>query len=1198
MTGGSVTPAAAYPGYSSSWQPAASGKNTTVVSAQSLPANSTQTFTISVTVTIAASVTPAALDCATQAKGLLNSATLVSGNQVITDDACLTVPLPAITHTKVVTSNTQNADGTWTVVYTVAVTNTGTVAGVYSLTDTPKLAVAGKISIVGTPSATGPTSQAATWNGGANQVLASNQPIVAGATQNFVITVVASVAKDVTGTAPALCAPNGTNGFLNSASLTANGATVEKTACAEPAKPAFQKDPGTATQQPDGTWKVTYTLTVTNPSRVSALHYSIVDAPQLQTGVTQIGPATSSPVANPAWTGTAPNTTLVTDAVIAASAASGPLRTVVYTITVPVAIAPDVAIDQDSCDAGEPGIPVVNEAALTSGNDTIGDDACVTIPLPTINHTKTVVSTEMLPDGDWKIVYDVEVSNPGAVSGFYSLSDAPQLPVGSAITLVDASATFGGNPVAGFNGTSEQTLATNRLLAGGASETYRVTVVADVAAGVVGTADAACNPQDDTSGFNNIATLTVNGVETEAADCSSPTLPKFTKNFVDAIAAGANTWNVQFDLVADNSGFGSKDVYYTLADLPGFPTGVDVNSVTVSGFATSLPTTAVRLPSGSVHTYRITINATVPAGFPTDELTCTGEPGSGFYNAATLTVGNDALPSDDCGDITESVVPIIQKTVVGQPKQLVDGSWAITYDVTVSADSDLEAVYDLSDELGFGAGIVVTSAEVVAAPVTTNPDWDGVNDLVIATGVVLPAGDVVHTYTIDVVATVPATSFEDDTTLCLTGEPPADGGFLNTATLTSGDAEPRVAWDCAEPALPTITKVVDPANPPVRQTDGSYLVTYLVTVANDSDVQVAYDLTDELGFAEGVTITDAEVTGPGARSEWDGRIDLLVASDQLLAADKQNVYTITLKATPTDALDLDDVTCDAEDGAGHGLFNLATITSGDYTDSDDACADLELARLTLVKHVDNDAFDGLDLDGHILADAGDWVLGADLADDSIEGRTGTDEVTSVLVPIGSWALGEQADPDSGTTLIDYYTAGDWSCDEGDLDGDTVVIAVGDDVTCEITNTGEPVDLKITKTDGGDIPTDEDATYQYTFVVENQGGIDVEDVVVTDVIPATIAVDLDFVTIPAGWVGTLEGADANGFGGTLVLTKATPFPVGATATFVFNVTTAATLPREGGNAAGQDLEHREHRDRRIVRRRSHAGRQHRPPRPRP
>src|SRR5690606_16842031 len=86
-----------------------------------------------------------------------------------------------------------------------------------------------------------------------------------------------------------------------------------------------------------------------------------------------------------------------------------------------------------------------------------------------------------------------------------------------------------------------------------------------------------------------------------------------------------------------------------------------------------------------------------------------------------------------------------------------------------------------------------------------------------------------------------------------------------------------------------------------------------------------------------------------------------------------------------------------------------------------------------------------------------------------------------------------------------------------------------------------------------------------------GEIDAHDVEVTDVIPSTLAVDLDFVTMPPGWVATLEGVDADGFGGTLVLSTASVFPVGATATFVFNVTTAETLPRDGGVATGRILD---------------------------
>ncbi len=55
----------------------------------------------------------------------------------------------------------QNADGTWTIVYTVTVSNPSKYAGiVYDLSDT--LAFGGTITVV-SASATGPSPQAGTW---------------------------------------------------------------------------------------------------------------------------------------------------------------------------------------------------------------------------------------------------------------------------------------------------------------------------------------------------------------------------------------------------------------------------------------------------------------------------------------------------------------------------------------------------------------------------------------------------------------------------------------------------------------------------------------------------------------------------------------------------------------------------------------------------------------------------------------------------------------------------------------------------------------------------------------------------------------------------------------------------------------------------------------------------------------------------
>ncbi len=1071
---------------------------------------------------------------------------------------------------KTVESLTQNADGTWTVVYTVTVTNRSLYAGlVYDLADALRFGG----SITASATATGPSPQAASWNGVGTTVLADDVALPKNSSHEYTVTAVASVPN---GAAPAVTecpTGDGPGGFLNAATLTVSGTEYTDDACAEPVTPTISKTADSATANADGTWTVDYTITVANDHSID-LFFDLVDDPQatFPSGVSIVSGATTPATG---WDGTTV-TTIADDAVVPAHGS------VQYEVSVVVAVAPDVTADALDCSTEDGGL--LNRASLTSGNQVLTDEDCASLESPTIVHDKSVVSTSQNPDGTWTIVYDVVVTNTGDITGSYDLSDELRAEVAGAITVVSASA----DGIPAWNGTSEQTLATDRTIAPGEAHAqhYTITVVAAVAEGATGTDATRCAADGGTNGFLNSATITVAGVDTEDTACSSPTQPTLTKQFVGAVPAGGNDWTVSYLITVDNSAAGSLDAYYTLADAPGFAselaiTGYAVTEtsadpdVTVAWNGGDLVPTPRSLAGGQVDTFRVDVTVTVPAGVDPDVLECTDEkaPGYGFQNLAAVAVGADTLTSVDCGDVTESAVPTITKSVVtGWPTQLADGTWEIAYDIVVSSVSQLDSVYSLTDALGFGEGITVNSAQIASDDATVDPAWDGEANTEVVADVVLPGG-ADHSYRVTVNASVAESAYLDGTTACDAGEA-EDGGFLNTATLTSGQADPITAADCASPAQPTITKVIDPANPPVRQDNGSYLVTYLVTVGNPSALVLSYDLDDELALPAGITVTGQQATGPdGAIAGWDGLVDTGLAAGALIEPASEHVYTITLTATPTAELDLDLAECTTE--PGHGLFNAAVLVSGGIEQSDNACADLPLARVTLVKQVDNSAFDGVDLGDATLGTTDDWVLGA-TGPVTITGTSGSAPVTSVLVPVGAYTLEEQISLESTNPLLATYVAGDWDCTSG-LDGSSLTLTVGDDVTCTIVNTGAPVDLSIVKLDGGEangeplVPTTEGGSYQYTFTIANEGDTDATGVTVTDEIPATLAVDIAALVLPDNWTATLTGKDEDGFGGTLVFRYLGVFEAGASAGITVTVHVAGSLPRAGDDPIGAILD---------------------------
>jgi len=113
-----------------------------------------------------------------------------------------------------------------------------------------------------------------------------------------------------------------------------------------------------------------------------------------------------------------------------------------------------------------------------------------------------------------------------------------------------------------------------------------------------------------------------------------------------------------------------------------------------------------------------------------------------------------------------------------------DGTWSIEYLLTATSSSHIEELYDLSDELKYGGNITVLTSEVVSLDgITVNEGWNGLDDLVVATDVAIPALGM-HEYLVTVTVRVGSsiTSAQADCTL---GSGETGTGLLNTAELTS-----------------------------------------------------------------------------------------------------------------------------------------------------------------------------------------------------------------------------------------------------------------------------------------------------------------------------------------------------------------------------------------------------------------------------
>uniref|UniRef100_UPI0012E9E5E4 DUF11 domain-containing protein n=1 Tax=Microbacterium karelineae TaxID=2654283 RepID=UPI0012E9E5E4 len=169
--------------------------------------------------------------------------------------------------------------------------------------------------------------------------------------------------------------------------------------------------------------------------------------------------------------------------------------------------------------------------------------------------------------------------------------------------------------------------------------------------------------------------------------------------------------------------------------------------------------------------------------------------------------------------------------------------------------------------------------------------------------------------------------------------------------------------------------------------------------------------------------------------------------------------------------------------------------------------------LTLVKTVVNDHGGTATVDDFPLTAEGPAT---------VTGISGTDDVTNVVVPAGSYDLSE--------VEVAGYAAGDWSCTGGALDGSTVALGLAADVTCEIVNDDIAPTLTLVKeisNDHGGQATTSD------FVLTAEGPVTISGVSGTPEVTGQVVEAGDYVLSEdgpsaytgAGWsctAGSLEG----------------------------------------------------------------------------
>ncbi len=490
--------------------------------------------------------------------------------------------------------------------------------------------------------------------------------------------------------------------------------------------------------QPDGAYNVTYTVTVTNQGGIGS--YTLIDTPAFDDDIVINSGNYTGEVAGALLPNAA--TVLTEENLIAANATE--TFTLVYNVTLNVS---GDANDTDGgdnvyteCGAGgpngngEPGQGLYNLVELDEGNDgsiDASDDACG--DLPAFNLNKEFVSAVQQADGSYDLSYTVMVSNIGGATGTYTITDTPSFE--DDITINSGSASWttsvGALQIAFDPATGTQTLETNRNLAAGESQTYRI--VYNVTLDLSGDAEDtdggdnvydACEGGDGEgltgtpgTGLYNRADLDINNDgEPDLSDDDCGDLPniELDKEFVSAIAVGDGTYDVTYTIDVTNSG-GAQGTY-SLQDTPAFDDDVVINSTSnyigeASGsLSTSGPTTLATdntIDAGTTETFTLVYNVTLDievnstdggdnvyteCGGNFSDEGLTGTPGTGLYNRADVdTNGDDVFDNgsdDDCGDLPLFDLELTKVVTSAEP--YVQGS-TVTYEVAVFNAGDIDA---------------------------------------------------------------------------------------------------------------------------------------------------------------------------------------------------------------------------------------------------------------------------------------------------------------------------------------------------------------------------------------------------------------------------------------------------------------------------------------------------------------------------
>lgn len=1125
-----------------------------------------------------------------------------------------TVTRFAPSFSKTIQSTEQLANGAWRIVYALDIVNLNDDAAVtYSLGDTLAFGsgiVADTAAVTASPAGTTPVA----WFGTGAVVTGASIP--AGASHHYELTVVTETFVPSTSAA---CVTNSVGGFGNTATFTpVGGVSTAKWVCAQPVAPTISKTVASPTQLGDGSWNVVYTVTATASAGApsTGLAYTISDLLGFPAGVTTNSVGVTGPVGaaiNPSFTGAAESSLLTTPDRVTI----GTPR--VFTITVNTSVPAGAVTGADLACAPAGSGGYANTARIFAGSSStqLGQAAACTAVTaePTPSITKSVASTVIdSVSGEWTIGYEITVSNPSAtIATSYNLGD--RLQFGDGISISTASISSGDattNPA--WNGVSVTNVVTDVDLAGGAVHTYDVSVTADtvlITDANVSDMDCQLSSGETGTGFRNVATLAT-GVVTPnpfAVACTPANDPSVVKTVAGAPVQDVATgiWTIEYELAVTNRATTGPASYpYTLADSFDFPAGTTVGEVTVTGPAgvtlesdfdgqgnTLIANASIAQATGpttpTTQLYTVTVEFTPAAGLDAAEQYCAPDQSAGgMRNEVELSIGARSTSDVACADVPDVPIAGVSKSVLSQT-QNADGIWEVLYRISVgNPDPAVTTVYDLNDEFTLGAGInLAETPTIVARPsgVVVETGWNGGTATSVAEQIALPGGGT-HEYTVRALVDSHAVTADSGAGDCAISPSETGTGFGNLATVVSGGTD-RDAAACVTAYDPAVTKTVDGA--PVLQSDGSWIVSYVITVLNPTaDVDLTYELTDQLDFPAGTVVSAQTATGrtgsPVASGTWNGVDDLgVLPAGTALAGGATHVFDVIVRATLPSGQS-------SQPGGWSNGATVASSTNGDVTTSDIAAADIALPELTVTKSSDAPAVVELgdvvtytvrfentgesNYTADFPAEVWDDLSGV-LDDATLAGAVTVEPSVGTVTPIGDrmrWsgplAVGDVVELTYSVTVT---SEGDHTLENiafapllpGTTPTTPVVVDCDDDA-CAATSTALPT-FAITKTASAGVLSP-GAVVEYTVTYTNTSDVDVSGGAF-----ATFTDDLSYVLDDATPEGAIDAStgSASIAGNTLTWTGTLAGGASATVSYSVRVNKPLTGDQSLSNTASVD-----------------------------